>query len=598
MYNTFILKTISRVILVLLLSISGGHLFAQEVLVPEENLPCTITQENPENKEVAPQKTHEIKAPKKLHKRSLLKAKRLSLYHHLLVMKRLATRSFRQAQRYYNDENLDCEEKEKLSQLIAKLTDIQTFLNKYTASFSSIVDTFNNGGFRQNPVILYKFIKICNYLRNVDEIEPRHIRGLKKEISRFNETLDSYYTRRKEVLSQADEEFYHELIVFNQQLTDVILKDEFLDLDIYDHIVDTFVYRPWEWICDHPILTTLIVGTSVGLLYYFVIRPRWTRFFVNRNHRYKNIQQFFAHRQGIGSNECGYESTLNAFILSSCQTEDEVREKVAAIEEIRRNNPQALAGWKNAIRQSRQNHPDPRRRNTHANVEVDEMRNHLLPQAGYNLLPQEIRNVIGARHNVLIIERPNVALTGQGIDDHLAQSVTDFKEQQAAQTAIIGLDYNPGRTAGHWIAAKINPDENLSAWVMNSTGGNVTGNSRFTNAIDLYTRNIVPAPAMLPINIRLDAAYNVITHNNDWVGALNHLRAAILQSTAGDARGSFFDQPQFRTIQDNMRVCFDGIRNHFLSPAINMHQVPIDGNLAVNLDNVQNINAFRQLVTQ
>lgn len=135
-----------------------------------------------------------------------------------------------------------------------------------------IIEGFNTGMLEYNPEVEYKFVSMCNTLKDVPHIEARHLRTLKKKIHKFDEYLQSYCVNTRDFLSVEEKAFFNKMIRLDYFLTNILLRNEFLENSFFQKFKDWFFYKPGEWMGDHPGLVitglaVLVVGVCFALAY-------------------------------------------------------------------------------------------------------------------------------------------------------------------------------------------------------------------------------------------------------------------------------------------------------------------------------------------
>ena len=138
--------------------------------------------------------------------------------------------------------------------------------------FEQIVTDLNDACFSYNPELEYRFVKMCNHLRDVeiDDFRPHHIRSLEKEVKKFNQYITLYCISRKDFLAKEDLSLFNTLSKFNQILILALLREDYFDIGVMATLADWFVHQPVEFVSDHPILTTVVAAAIIGSVgYYF-----------------------------------------------------------------------------------------------------------------------------------------------------------------------------------------------------------------------------------------------------------------------------------------------------------------------------------------
>jgi hypothetical protein len=476
------------------------------------------------------------------------------------------------------------------------------------AALGSIVDAFNNGGLAYNPEIEYRFITMCNFLSDIPEVQPRHVRNYKEHIEKFNDYVQKYRVCRKDFLKPSDLELIDKITHLNHRIKTYILRDEFLGICFADKVLDSVVYRPLDFMSKHPIIVTASVLVVLAAVTYFYVYP-WVKswWLKNRNQEY-DVVQFEGVTQGMGTGDCAYFATAHAAILAACSSELEVQEKISLLHQ----HPEIIDGWHQVINQERETLRSRGiagvMRGT-GDLQEEEVAFLLQPQNLNPLLTQlGVTDVQAVRDRIVVLSDINSIVSGQNVFDGLVNSVMALRRNNQAQIAILNtaranFDSQTHRVVGggmHWVAMKTIPDaqarHGFKIWAVNSVPYNITAEPALDMAMAVYTQRPLMRPGMLGVAEPVENAHNVMEHNNNPSAALDHLTHATLQAIAGDVHGSYMNDEGFRTIRADMGSCFDYIRQASL--AQNIHQAQIRGTARViNFDLCQNFDHFVQAVT-
>lgn len=480
-----------------------------------------------------------------------------------------------------------------------------------------IVVSFNAENLFYNPEIGYRFVNNCNFLRDINEVCPHHIREYKKQLAKFDAYLQNYKLTRKDFLQSQDIELIDNIRLFNHHISCYMLRDEFFDICFADKVIDSVWYRPLEWIDRHPLLTTGIIITAACFVGYFYVYPKYLEWY------YRNCNKDFDGKQLLGSGqnagECALIALAHALIAASSDDEQTVQNRL----NILKDNQDILDGWRQFI--------TTRRAPMLAQIPVLQGQLAALQTAGAGheqeivkitqdiasrsavqgsswLHGNEVQDLLQPAHitpflsrlgigenPVNIIQRVVVVESGRtlpGNSAEFARSIQAFRANSHPQVVVLN-------TGGHWIALKLMPNtqarNNVFFWVIDSMPFNDTASSYVTNVLNTYTRLPLMRPGMQAILPMVQTAENVFAVNNDTAGALHHLRNAVMGSIVGDGR-AFIGDPAFAVTQQQMAQCFDAIRNQNLF--LGQHGATIGASARmVDFDTCLTFNDFIRIAT-
>jgi len=358
----------------------------------------------------------------------------------------------------------------------------------------AIVDDLNAGSFSYNPEIEYQFLKVCNFLKDVDltEIEPSHIRALKDHVKKLNHYVTLYCLSRKEFLRKEDLELFNKMSKFNQILTLCLLNEDYLDIDFIDKALDVMIYRPLEVMSDHPYITMLTIAViAAAAVGYFYVYPRW---FGSQNlNKDYDVTQLEGALQNDGSS-CGYFAIVHEVINKNAKNEQDAQRML----ELFKANPETiLQPLKQFIEEKRQRAIDTQKRNGNSAT------NKMLPGKGLIdddeitliLNNQQLMNHISQTFNCGALKVDNVAVvsrfdsnvlltdpTYQAFED----SVNKLKQSNIPQHIVLN-------TGGHWVGVSIYPDNTkkhgIRIDVVNSMPWNITDAAPVNDLLRYYARN-------------------------------------------------------------------------------------------------------------
>lgn len=202
-----------------------------------------------------------------------------------------------------------------------------------------IVDGFNNNalGTPENPFknlrIQYKFVNMCNVLKDVEHVEPYHLRKLKKKVEAFDKDVQAHCTREKNYLSKVEIEFFNKITQFNQILLIYLLRGEYLDTTLAEEFIDCLYHRPLEFMGDHQWITAAGLITVGVLVWYFYIDPMVTEFRLKSENTQVDVTQFTVPNQVRGG-PCGVYTVANLenFMegIRLGENDEQLRQRLAA----------------------------------------------------------------------------------------------------------------------------------------------------------------------------------------------------------------------------------------------------------------------------
>ncbi|KKQ32498.1 MAG: hypothetical protein US49_C0007G0040 [candidate division TM6 bacterium GW2011_GWF2_37_49] len=149
------------------------------------------------------------------------------------------------------------------------LREALSLINKEIALFTEIVDGFNKG---KNPLIQLKFMALCNYFKNREAVEPRHLRIFENKVYKFDDCIQKYVAERRAVLSNDEIALCEKIFQFNEILVSCCLNYEYFDIDVFDRVVDWTVHRPVEAMKAHPYITAAVVITIVTIISIYLYK--------------------------------------------------------------------------------------------------------------------------------------------------------------------------------------------------------------------------------------------------------------------------------------------------------------------------------------
>lgn len=145
----------------------------------------------------------------------------------------------------------------------------QQLINKEMSLLRDIVAEFNKGS---SIYIHSRFRNICDYFKNHEFVEPRHLRIFEKKVEKFDEFIQRYFAERRTMLTENENKLCEMLHTFNDILLSNFLKYEYFEIDIFDRIADCAFYRPIEEARAHPKITAAIILAVVITVGFYAIK--------------------------------------------------------------------------------------------------------------------------------------------------------------------------------------------------------------------------------------------------------------------------------------------------------------------------------------
>jgi len=193
------------------------------------------------------------------------------------------------------------------------------YLDDSIILFENIVHDFNKGCLTRNPEIFFKFANICQNWKGMElsDLEPKHLRNFKKKIQRFDRYVKRYCLNRKDILQASETVLFNRLIILNQRILDGLFIEDLLGIDVTDKIIDTLFVRPYEFVCENPVLCScmgIITLSFVGYFYAYPAFKKWT--LKNANPTLRVDQPSVIRQRG---QTCGIHAIWNAHCLHQAQ---------------------------------------------------------------------------------------------------------------------------------------------------------------------------------------------------------------------------------------------------------------------------------------
>lgn len=151
-----------------------------------------------------------------------------------------------------------------LGQKSIELVDMQVNLLR------EIIDGFNRGLLIN---VEFRFLGICNFLKELEIIAPRNIRAFKRKLIKFDDFIQKYPKSNGNLLTAQEIELCEKIIKFEQMLFNCFLRHDFYDIALTDEFVDLCFFRPVEWVGNHPVISTAVVFAVLAILFYYYLYP-------------------------------------------------------------------------------------------------------------------------------------------------------------------------------------------------------------------------------------------------------------------------------------------------------------------------------------
>lgn len=132
--------------------------------------------------------------------------------------------------------------------------------------FVELATKVSQGVLEDFPKVESVFYEACFLYPDitVDSIRLRHVRRIRKKMKKLQVTLkESFLTR--DFFHKECEDIRCELMSFNYKFLHVILENYSFDTGMIDSCLDLLVYRPVDWVKEHPVLTG-VIGSALVLL--------------------------------------------------------------------------------------------------------------------------------------------------------------------------------------------------------------------------------------------------------------------------------------------------------------------------------------------
>jgi hypothetical protein len=140
---------------------------------------------------------------------------------------------------------------------------------------TQISGQFARGAFAATPLVQQKFEQLFSDIDTTKWPARRQVRAWAKRVSTYKKFLlnASFSAQSNASSSSLDNDTYRMLCQLNDFLKRYIFTDSFFDFTLAERTLDRVVFRPLEFVCDHPfIVAGVVVGVIVGgcVTYWYV----------------------------------------------------------------------------------------------------------------------------------------------------------------------------------------------------------------------------------------------------------------------------------------------------------------------------------------
>jgi hypothetical protein len=418
-------------------------------------------------------------------------------------------------------------------------------------TLASIIHDINSNNFLPKLEFEGAFLNICNSLRRVKRLEPRHLRELSSSIQQFNSMLMNYYFNRKSFLSAREITAFNKLISFNTVLVEQLLVADYFDFTTGDYLIDTIYYRPKAFILQNKaaVAISCIVLVAGAVAWYYYTRP------ANSSNNWDINDLSCARQKG---RTCGLHALLNGVVFQGAPGDIAAKEK-------------ALPSYEDIIALRNRLAPVFAKHKEHAviiNAAAANQASEKLPDGsnlehstlGALLVSPEFFNVVRDYYNeVKKIPLSNVAgdiavvvdpklysaekmLNGcsnvvQALDETVLPSINNFRDGKKPQTVLCyhgPLEYDAD---GHWSMAHLVHDnravQGVRIYAADSNGSSGKNNQAIENLAHLYK----DAPVMTQLEFRsvLEAISSTNILNQTFDDAKNAVVEILLKAEGNPA---------------------------------------------------------------
>ncbi len=472
-----------------------------------------------------------------------------------------------------NSLNESCNVFSKSTQIYA----IQT-IDFALSNIDFIITSFKKSNLFYNPKVEATFLKILDYLKDIDHIKPYHLRSFKKTILSFSEYLKKYESSRKNFLNDNDLTLISKIQELNQALAISFFNEKKWKFNFKDRIVDTIIQKPLEVISANRDVVFFVLTTfSIIGLYslYPYLKKIMDKLFSDKtsnsrsNVFIEDLFQFKAKKQKDGSS-CGYFAAAYGVTFGMYQDKKVLSEKLENLstdllsdaKKLIKDRRLKIAGENKATQSFLQSINDKY-------LTENEIRwllskdNVQLWKKHFKEDNQRINNVL---ENIIVLGEFSTLEDNYGYTEDVVDGVYNLRNHGVAQHIILNPNVrnkqnnlaNQIDRIGHWYFAKIMKKndslDKYNIWVADSLGTQRQKDHFMSRVVDFYTKKDIPSSEMLEIGNLLDGCRHILTTKDileldNYLGrderALTELTRIIQLALTGDEKGSFWEQPVF-----------------------------------------------------
>jgi|GEM_PF-4566407 len=454
-----------------------------------------------------------------------------------------------------------------------------------------IVTSLNNEVLASSFEIEYMFINMCNFLQD-KKIIPQSLRELKREIDRFDFSINEFRTKKRYYLKPDAIELLIKMTHFNRLLVQHVLNDDYFDLSMKDVALDLVYHRPLEFISRHKMAfclgTLAVCGIIAGVYGY----PAYISYqLANRNPNYPEMRQLHGFTQPVRSADCGYYAAVHTLLMMNAGLNAD-----PAVMQEHLNRITSINGVVAQLKTINDG-ADWIDGNQVLNILNQNAIQHCaVAFQAIGLLPQNLDF-----QDIHMIENAGLLLRGQGIQQGLIDAINRFRTLNRPQGIVLLLAGNRAGQHGHWVSLRLqrNAEGVLQPILVNSKLSNITDYQIVNQVIQLFAHQPIQSQyGLVNITLPLDDAGGVLdndAHNGTeaarYQSATRHLARAIERIQAAD-EGQRAQELAF--YRDRMTALFTRIRTDALR--LDIHQVIIDHRHQIDFDLVQNLDQFIETI--
>jgi len=465
------------------------------------------------------------------------------------------------------------------------------------------------------PEIELKFVNACNLHKDIDiqDLKLHHVRALKKKFISVNRYVKTYCRTHR--IKSDDIALFNNIILFNQKLTDLVLDEQCFNVDWYDSLIDMVYHRPLEFIGENKAVSVAIGAIAVGLLYYYVIKPKWDEYWMFQNlNKIYDMKHLKTVRQDGA--DCGHHALLNALIKANC-----TQEQAEQLLTDKKLHDVVIGHWKEFI-------ADRRKAAKEAGEEkgFDEKtlrKKRFKHEQGSEwlhdgevaaLLQNDQLKVFADEIGIETADVKRPFIVQRSFKSHdfykafyreeLGQQVETFKRTHEPQHMMVMIP-------GHYIAVSLEADiekkQGVNVELMDSMWGNYTDHPVVEELTNLFAQKnalkkmrdkVKEREALAEIFVPLDKAQGVIDHaiEGDYgdlahapENALRHLRECVLEAHDHKILAR-------KHVRDRLGRCFRNLRV-FARAHRSDHRVALEDGTNINFDTCTTVDDFIGKIT-